>query len=66
MGFIRMRYWYEKGVYPKLSEREKPLECVQDPGDLMYVPEGWWHGTLNEGAPSSLSACTAPHRDDKA
>ena len=20
----------------------------------MYVPEGWWHGTLN-GAPSSLS-----------
>jgi len=21
----------------------------------MYIPEGWWHGTLNEGAPSSLS-----------
>lgn len=24
-----------------------PLECVLGPGDWLYVPEGWYHGTIN-------------------
>ena len=27
----------------------RPLECVQRPGDIMYVPSGWSHSTLNIG-----------------
>lgn len=33
-----------------------PLEeCVQEVGDLIYVPEGWWHSTLNTGNGVTLS-----------
>ena len=27
----------------------RPLECVQMSGDIMYVPSGWSHQTLNLG-----------------
>ena len=54
MGFMRMRYWLNEGVYPKL-QKNSLLECVQYPGDLIYIPESWWHGTINEGSPITLS-----------
>lgn len=25
------------------------IECIQKPGDILYVPEGWHHATLNYG-----------------
>jgi hypothetical protein len=25
----------------------RPIECVQEAGDLMYVPEGWHHAVIN-------------------
>ena len=55
MGFMRMRYWLNEGVYPKLKKSEKPLECIQQPGELIYIPESWWHGTINEGETTTLS-----------
>jgi len=25
----------------------KPIQCLQRPGDLIYIPNGWWHQVLN-------------------
>ena len=35
------------GVYPTLEPHERPLECIQHPGDVVWVPAGWWHCVLN-------------------
>jgi len=34
-------------VYPKLAPHEKPIEFVQGPGELIFIPSGWWHAVLN-------------------
>lgn len=33
--------------YPKLSEKNKPLECVLNPLEVIYFPDKWLHATLN-------------------
>eukprot|EP01116_Phalansterium_solitarium_P001765 TRINITY_DN11583_c0_g1_i1.p1 TRINITY_DN11583_c0_g1~~TRINITY_DN11583_c0_g1_i1.p1 ORF type:complete len:490 (-),score=157.25 TRINITY_DN11583_c0_g1_i1:55-1524(-) len=36
--------------YPKIKEAgHMPHECFQLPGDVFYVPEGWYHATVNCG-----------------
>ena len=47
---LTMRAWYGR-LYHNLTV-EQHLEyhqCVQRPGEMMYVPDTWWHGTLNIG-----------------
>ncbi|ETW04696.1 hypothetical protein, variant [Aphanomyces invadans] len=34
-------------VYPTLSDADRPFEVVQEPGDVISVPSGWWHVVLN-------------------
>ena len=34
-------------VYPGLAARYRPLEHVQQPGETIFVPAGWWHLVLN-------------------
>lgn len=32
--------------YPKFSYAT-PLVCIQEPGEVVYTPSGWWHCVLN-------------------
>lgn len=38
-----------KNVYPALTEEDRPQECVQYPGEILYLAEGTYHATLNLG-----------------
>ena len=40
-----LQWWLD--VYPALKEEDKPLECIQNPGETIFVPSGWWHCVLN-------------------
>lgn len=36
-------------TYPTLDEEGMPLECTLGVGEVLYLPTGWWHATLNVG-----------------
>jgi len=38
-----------KGIIPGLGLPERPLECLQNEGDVLYIPQGWIHGVWNYG-----------------
>ncbi|KAF9540667.1 hypothetical protein EC957_003897 [Mortierella hygrophila] len=38
--------WY-LDVYPHLPPESLPLEIVQNPGQTIYIPSGWWHMVIN-------------------
>jgi len=39
-----MPRWFER-VHPTLPLA--PIEYVQRPGEIVFVPEGWSHGVIN-------------------
>ena len=47
---------------PSLTEAERPYQCVQQPGEVVYLPAGWAHLTVNldetigAGAQSNIRA----------
>ncbi|XP_067931908.1 uncharacterized protein [Watersipora subatra] len=42
-------------VYPKLEPYAKPLECIQNSGEIFYVPESYYHAILNIGETVAIS-----------
>ncbi|KAI8517102.1 hypothetical protein Bbelb_056830 [Branchiostoma belcheri] len=41
-------------VYPKLNDKKKPMECVLEAGEILYLPEGYYHSVLNIGETVSI------------
>lgn len=42
-----IKEWVEEDL-PTLGEDKRPLECLQEAGDVVYVPLDWGHAVLNE------------------
>ncbi|XP_064643365.1 uncharacterized protein LOC135497408 [Lineus longissimus] len=38
--------WFSQTL-PYIKPQLKPQECIQQPGDVIFMPEGWWHAVLN-------------------
>eukprot|EP01126_Amoeba_proteus_P047622 TRINITY_DN5451_c0_g1_i5.p1 TRINITY_DN5451_c0_g1~~TRINITY_DN5451_c0_g1_i5.p1 ORF type:complete len:104 (-),score=9.51 TRINITY_DN5451_c0_g1_i5:133-444(-) len=47
--------WMLNSFY-NLPEQERPSECILSPGQLLYIPSGWLHATLNLGQTVFISA----------
>ncbi len=39
--------WFTEDYYEICQAGQKPWECTQFEGDLLYVPSTWWHIVLN-------------------
>ena len=42
-----IQHWLESEDYKKLRAAGSTVECIQEPGDVLYVPTSWAHGVLN-------------------
>lgn len=52
-----LTYWdahVERRNDPDVNKR--PLECTAEPGDVLFVPHGWWHMVLNIGDNDDLAS----------
>lgn len=41
-----VQQWVDED-YEALAEDDKPMECYQDPGDVVYIPLDWGHAVVN-------------------
>ncbi|WP_181427866.1 cupin-like domain-containing protein [Pseudomonas mosselii] len=39
---------------PRFAQAQA-IECVQEPGDLVFTPSGWWHQVINERGGISIT-----------
>ena len=45
------------------AENHTAFRCVQQPGDLIYVPDSWGHGVLNlEASVGYAQSFNGPHK----
>mmetsp|Transcript_18812 Transcript_18812/g.21815 ORF Transcript_18812/g.21815 Transcript_18812/m.21815 type:complete len:621 (-) Transcript_18812:25-1887(-) len=43
-----IQYWTEHmEQYRTRPVDQRPLECTTHPGDVVFVPHGWWHSVIN-------------------
>jgi hypothetical protein len=56
--------WFRE-VYPGLSGDDRPMECVQGRGEVLYLPSGWKHLTLNIGETIAVGGQAAYSAEDR-
>jgi len=56
--------WFTN-VYPKLSSDVEFLECIQNPGEIVFVPAGWWHAVLNVGETIAIAGSFLEHQNEE-
>jgi hypothetical protein len=57
LGEWFLTFWdahVERRMDPDPNRR--PLECTAFPGDVLFVPHGWWHLVLNIGDDDAISS----------
>lgn len=47
VGEWLMQYWPEHLDQYKKPIGQRPMECTVHPGDVVFVPHGWWHMVIN-------------------
>ena len=47
------KQWFDS-VYPALWQRQLPIEVIQEAGEVLYIPEGWYRGYFSESENSVL------------
>lgn len=40
--------WY-RSIFPTLPPERLPIECLVQPGEILFIPSGWWHQVQNIG-----------------
>lgn len=43
------------GSFPILPDDMTPIVCDVRPGDVLYIPSGWWHHVVNVGMTAGIS-----------
>ena len=64
IGRLRALYRWLKLQLPRITARNlsaAPLECTQLPGEVMYIPSGFYHAVSND-APTNLGVSYRAHR----
>lgn len=41
------------------------MECVQEPGELLYIPSGWWWSNANIDDSIAMQVCQWNNDPDK-
>ncbi len=49
-------------VWGKDRNSSKILDVIMQPGDVLYIPQGYWHGALSLSRRLSLSIPISPHQ----
>ena len=55
---IPISQWKALDVYPHLHSGytgDLPIECVTSPGDVIYIPEGWWQSFMAKTGPAYMA-----------
>eukprot|EP00933_Yihiella_yeosuensis_P065434 TRINITY_DN6923_c0_g1_i3.p1 TRINITY_DN6923_c0_g1~~TRINITY_DN6923_c0_g1_i3.p1 ORF type:complete len:522 (-),score=60.30 TRINITY_DN6923_c0_g1_i3:123-1688(-) len=62
-AFFPVYIWFED-VYPTIEESRRPIECQQNPGELIYLPSGWYHMTQCQGECVALARKSTNYEDE--